>query len=92
MPLVAMFLRNKFIAWFALIQSVHYFFNTDPEEARAVAASNKGAMDQPPIMKVLLSVVGLLVCYMNLVIPQPPMAPPKGKAKVSVAPSEPNVV
>ncbi|QLQ78878.1 hypothetical protein HG537_0B02260 [Torulaspora globosa] len=75
MPMVAMFLRNKFIGWFALIQSVHYYFNTDPEAASVAAASNKGSMDQPPLMKVLLSVVGLLVCYMNLVIPQPPMAP-----------------
>ncbi|QLL31364.1 hypothetical protein HG536_0B02270 [Torulaspora globosa] len=89
MPMVAMFLRNKFIAWFALIQSVHYYFNTDPEEASAAAASNKGSMDQPPLMKVLLSVVGLVVCYMNLVIPQPPMAPSKAAETTSAAPSEP---
>lgn len=76
MPLVAMFLRNKFIAWFALIQSVHYYFNTDPEEAAAAASASKNSTDQPPIMKVLLSVVGLFVCYMHLIIPQPPIAAP----------------
>lgn len=80
MPLVAMFLRNKFIAWFALIQSVHYYFNTDPEEAAAASASSKSSMDQPPLMKVLLSVVGLFVCYMNLIIPQPPIAPAKASS------------
>lgn len=80
MPLVAMFLRNKFIAWFALIQSVHYYFNTDPDEAAAALDAGKSSMDQSPLMKVLLSTVGLFVCYMNLIIPQPPMAPPKPSA------------
>lgn len=83
--MVAMFLRNKFIAWFALIQSVHFYFNTDPEEAAASAASSKNSMDQPPLMRVLLSVVGLFVCYMHLVLPQPPSVPPKAASKASNA-------
>lgn len=74
MPMVAMFLKNKFIGWFALIQSFHYYLNTDPEAATA-SSKPSSAMDQPPLMKILLSVIGLLVCYMNLVLPQPTTIP-----------------
>lgn len=69
MPMVAMFLRNKFVAWFALIQSFHYYLNADPEQAGS--SNSKNAMDQSPLVKIFLSIIGLCVCYMNIVLPQP---------------------
>lgn len=78
MPMVAMFLKNKFIGWFALIQSFHYYLNTDPDAASASSKSSS-AMDQPPLMKVALSFIGLLVCYMNLLLPQPTTIPLSSK-------------
>ncbi|CAI4830180.1 CLN_G0056280.mRNA.1.CDS.1 [Saccharomyces cerevisiae] len=71
MPMAAIFLRNKFIAWFSLIQSVHYYLNTD-EDIIVAYKENKAPspMDQPPAIKLFMSLIGLCVCYMNLVFPQ----------------------
>lgn len=74
MPMAALFLRNKFIGWLALVQSIHYYLNTDLQLLPASAESNP--LDQFPIMKVLISFFSLLVCYLGLVFPQQ-MVPPK---------------
>lgn len=78
MPMVGMFLRNKFIAWFALIQSFHYYLNADPDQENS--SGSKNAMDQSPMMKVVLSIIGICVCYMNIALPQPDAPPLKPKA------------
>lgn len=77
MPMAAIFLKNKFIAWFSLIQSLHFYLNTD-EDIVAAQKETKSAspMDQPPAIKLLMSIIGIGVCYMNLVFPQQ-LAPPK---------------
>lgn len=81
MPMAAIFLKNKFVAWLSLLQSVHYYLNTD-EESLAMNKSRSGnsALDQPPLVKIAMSIIGLAVCYMNLVFPQPD-APPVSKKK-----------
>ncbi|CAI4053826.1 hypothetical protein SKDZ_16G3240 [Saccharomyces kudriavzevii ZP591] len=87
MPMAAIFLRNKFIAWFSLIQSVHYYLNTD-EDIVAAQKEDKAAspMDQPPVIKLFMSLIGLCVCYMNLAFPQQ-IAPPSSKTKTVVEPA-----
>ncbi|KAK9366965.1 hypothetical protein V1509DRAFT_627842 [Lipomyces kononenkoae] len=61
LPMVAMFLRNKLIGWSALLVTIQSWLNESE-------ASNKDAT-QPGWLKVLMSFVGLLVCYMDLVVP-----------------------
>ncbi|EDO17009.1 hypothetical protein Kpol_1065p24 [Vanderwaltozyma polyspora DSM 70294] len=74
MPMAAMFLRNKFVAWFALIQSFHYYLNIDSDDIAKMKKADSNGMDQPPSIRVLLSLVSLIVSYLELIYPQP--APP----------------
>ncbi|KAL3228992.1 Uncharacterized protein RNJ44_02079 [Nakaseomyces bracarensis] len=81
MPMAAIFLRNKFVAWLSLLQSVHYYLNTDKETLEMnKSRSGNSALDQPPLVKIAMSVIGLVVCYMGLVFPAPD-APPISKKK-----------
>lgn len=72
MPIVAIFLRNKFIAWFSLIQSFHFLFTVSQEELNLSKStnSNPNPLDQSPILKIVLNVIGLIGSYFNLIIPQ----------------------
>ncbi|CAR27409.1 hypothetical protein ZYGR_0I06830 [Zygosaccharomyces rouxii] len=67
-PMIAMFLKNKFLAWFALIQSFYAYLNFSPEET---SSNSSNPSDQSPGLRVAMSVIGLFVCYMGLVFPQP---------------------
>ncbi|GAV53401.1 hypothetical protein ZYGR_0AI06850 [Zygosaccharomyces rouxii] len=67
-PMVAMFLKNKFLAWFALIQSFYAYLNFVADET---SSNSSNPTDQSPGIRVLMSLVGLFVCYMGLVFPQP---------------------
>ncbi|CCK71486.1 uncharacterized protein KNAG_0H00700 [Huiozyma naganishii CBS 8797] len=75
MPMAAIFLRNKFVGWFALIQSIHYFLNTSEEEISLATAKeaqdkkNENPLEKYPVLKVALSFIGLCVCYLELVFP-----------------------
>ncbi|SCU86031.1 LADA_0D11782g1_1 [Lachancea dasiensis] len=71
MPMAAMFMKNKFLAWFALLTTVHYSLTAEADQS---------SPDQSPILKLLLSAVSLAVCYMNLIFPQPTAAPIGKKA------------
>ncbi|CAG58393.1 uncharacterized protein GVI51_D01441 [Nakaseomyces glabratus] len=83
MPMAAIFLKNKFIAWFSLIQSVHSYLNTDEETLeKNKSKTGNSALDQPPLVKVAMSLVGILVCYMNLVFPTPDAPPPSSEKKI----------
>ncbi|SCU82722.1 LANO_0B07316g1_1 [Lachancea nothofagi CBS 11611] len=68
MPMAAMFMKNKFLAWFSLLLTVHYSLNGE---------ADKKSADQSPLLKILMAVVSLAVCYMNVVFPQPGPAPKK---------------
>ncbi|AMD18757.1 HBL145Cp [Eremothecium sinecaudum] len=73
MPMVAMFLKNKFLAWFALLSTWHNFLiysgSSGPEY---------GDGDVHPLFKVGMAFVSLIVCYMNIAFPQF-MTPPPAK-------------
>lgn len=90
MPMIAIFLRNKYLAWFAFIQGVHYFLNTDADaEARfRTRPKENSALDQSPSVKLLLSLVGVLMAYINVIFPQP-LTPPGPTSKGSEPASEP---
>ncbi|SCU80084.1 LAFA_0B07404g1_1 [Lachancea sp. 'fantastica'] len=62
MPMAAMFMKNKFLAWFAMLSTVHYALNGQGDE---------GSADQAPLLKVVMSLVSIAVCYMNVIFPQP---------------------
>ncbi|CCD22675.1 uncharacterized protein NDAI_0A05200 [Naumovozyma dairenensis CBS 421] len=92
MPMIAMFLRNKFIAWFALIQCIHYYLNTDEEEVeKNKTKENASPLDQSPLIKVLMSTVGLITCYLNLAFPQADLPPPKKPVNVETVVQETEV-
>lgn len=81
MPMAAIFLRNKFIAWFSIIQSLHYFLNTSDEELALTQNGPTKALDQAPVIKLLMSIASIAVCYINLVFPQPTGPPPSAETK-----------
>ncbi|KAK9455985.1 hypothetical protein V1511DRAFT_496221 [Dipodascopsis uninucleata] len=59
-PMVAMFLRNKIIAWSALLIAIQSWLN----ESEASAAENS----TPGWLRVVMSLAGMMVCYMDLII------------------------
>lgn len=69
-PMVAMFLKNKFLAWFALIQSFYAYLNFVADESSS--PNDQNPTDQSPGIRLVMSVVGLFVCYLGIVFPQPP--------------------
>ncbi|CCE61439.1 hypothetical protein TPHA_0A03630 [Tetrapisispora phaffii CBS 4417] len=76
MPMVAMFLRNKFVGWFALIQSFHYYLNSAEEDNEFTKLENRpkpetNPAEQTPAIRIALSLLSLLVCYMDIISPQP---------------------
>ncbi|CAL9735250.1 hypothetical protein MOSE0_H01530 [Monosporozyma servazzii] len=71
MPMAAMFLRNKFIAWFSLLQSIHSLLNTSTEQLNNNKTNNSNnVLDQSPLLKICFCIVGLVVSYLNLIFPQ----------------------
>ncbi|KAK9378945.1 uncharacterized protein V2V93DRAFT_374591 [Kockiozyma suomiensis] len=60
LPMVAMFLRNKLIAWSAVLVSVQSWLN-ETESSRSDS--------QPGWIKLIMSLAGLVVCYMDLFFP-----------------------
>lgn len=75
MPMAAMFMKNKFLAWFALLTTFHYYLTAEPSESNSP--------EQSPIVKIGMSVVSLLVCYMGLALPQSVSVPPKKAEKAA---------
>ncbi|CAB4252057.1 similar to Saccharomyces cerevisiae YPR063C ER-localized protein of unknown function [Maudiozyma barnettii] len=71
MPLAAIFLRNKFLAWFAVVQGMHYLLNTDREQAaRDASAKDPTGLDQSPFTRLLIAVGAIIICYIDFVFPQ----------------------
>ncbi|KAK9470203.1 uncharacterized protein V1510DRAFT_370725 [Dipodascopsis tothii] len=69
LPMVAMFLRNKIIAWAAVLIAVQHYLNEPPSDAPGLYSPD-GEDSSGGLMKVLMSIAGLLVSYMDLVFPQ----------------------
>lgn len=78
MPMAAMFLKNKFIAWFAFIQTYYSFITSDgsmfevPDISGINGGSSAATSPQPAGVKMLISLFGVLFCYSGLVLPQEP--------------------
>lgn len=71
MPLAAIFLRNKFLAWFAVVQGCHYVWNTDKEQVTSDSLSTTATgLDKSPITRLLIAFTAIIVCYMDFVFPQ----------------------
>lgn len=79
MPMAAIFLRNKFIAWFAVIQNFHYVLNTDYDELKLSSTTKSSdplsVMDQSPMIRFFMAIAGLVACYLDMVFPQKPLPP-----------------
>ncbi|KAK9469374.1 hypothetical protein V1512DRAFT_256098 [Lipomyces arxii] len=58
LPMAAMFLRNRIIAWGALLVAIQSYLNETEAQARESS--------QPAYLKVMMSFAGLLVCYLDL--------------------------
>ena len=86
MPMAAIFLRNKFIAWFAVIQNFHYVLNTDYDELKLSSTTKSSdplsIMDQSPMIRFFMSIAGLVACYLDMVFPQKPL-PPKDSSSTT---------
>lgn len=67
LPMVAMFLRNKPVAWATLLLAVQSWLN-EPLIADPADES------QPAAFRVLFALVALLVAYMDLFFPPPVVA------------------
>uniref|UniRef100_A0A060TGL4 ARAD1D24354p n=1 Tax=Blastobotrys adeninivorans TaxID=409370 RepID=A0A060TGL4_BLAAD len=66
MPLAAMFMRNKLLAWVALFTALQSFLN-EPFTQQSDA--------QPTWTSLVTALVGLVTCYMDFVIPPKPKVP-----------------
>lgn len=62
LPMAAMFMRNKMLSWASFFLAVQSFLN-EP------ANKPEGSDQQPPILRVLFSMVSLGTCYMDLIFP-----------------------
>ncbi|KAG7813668.1 hypothetical protein KL921_001214 [Ogataea angusta] len=62
LPMVAMFMRNKPLAWSCLLLAVQSYLN-EP----LIKSPDDDA--QPAIFKILFAVIGVLTSYMDLVFP-----------------------
>lgn len=74
LPMAAMFMRNKFLAWFAVLTTWHAFLTSQPDAANPTDS---------PLMKVGMSLLAVGVNYMGLFFPGT-NPPPIG----SVSPAE----
>ncbi|KAL6942123.1 hypothetical protein ACO0QE_003289 [Hanseniaspora vineae] len=61
MPLLAMFLRNKYLAWFSLITQSYYYLTTPSD-----LPGSKDSLDLP---RILMCVSSIVFCYIDLVFP-----------------------
>ncbi|KAK9460999.1 uncharacterized protein V1516DRAFT_674715 [Lipomyces oligophaga] len=63
LPMVAMFLRNKLIAWASLLVTLQSWLNENESN------DEESSGGSPGWLKVVMSLAGLLVCYLDLFVP-----------------------
>lgn len=64
LPLAAMFLRNKLIAWAALFTAVQGFLN-EP----TIQSSSPESQGQPAWITLTTALIGMITCYMDFAVP-----------------------
>ena len=78
MPMAAMFMRNKLLSWFSIFSAVISLMY----ELHGVTAADGS---QSGYLRVITGVVGLGVCYMELVMPGATMGPGVKKAAAQIS-------
>ncbi|ABN66683.1 predicted protein, partial [Scheffersomyces stipitis CBS 6054] len=68
LPMAAMFMRNKMLAWSAVFLAVQSYLN-EPLNKPAEAADSNSTPSQPPLLRVLFAFIGLVTCYLDLIFP-----------------------
>lgn len=61
MPMAAMFMRNKMLSWSSFFLAIQSYLNEPTNRAEPA--------DQPPILKVIMGLVALLICYVEIIFP-----------------------
>ncbi|CDK27190.1 unnamed protein product [Kuraishia capsulata CBS 1993] len=74
-PMAAMFLRNKPLAWASLFLSVQNYLNEPTHKAKDEA--------MPPFFKLLMGALAVLTTYMDFIFP--PVAPAARQAAAAAA-------
>ncbi|CAN6596259.1 hypothetical protein TRVA0_001S02498 [Trichomonascus vanleenenianus] len=77
LPLAAMFMRNKLLAWAAVFTAIQSFLN-EP-------INKKAGDSQPAWITLMTALIGLLTCYMDFVMPnmRPTVRAPKTAAETT---------
>lgn len=66
LPMAAMFMRNKMISWASFFLAIQSWLN-EPINAAPVEGEST---NQPPLLRIAFSLIGMLTCYMDLVFPK----------------------
>ncbi|KAH3902967.1 uncharacterized protein SCDLUD_000567 [Saccharomycodes ludwigii] len=61
LPMAAMFMRNKFLAWFSLFTTWHYFLTTP-----SISTKDTKNPQDATSFKLVASIVSIVVCYMDM--------------------------
>lgn len=64
LPMAAMFMRNKLLSWSAFFLAVQTYLN-QPLNAPAEESSSV----QPPLLRILFSLIALGTCYLDVFFP-----------------------
>lgn len=77
LPMAAMFMKNKMLSWAALFLAVQSYLNQPTNRP----ADDKDS--QPPILRILFSLISLVTCYLEFIFPS--ASPAVKRAPVNVA-------
>ncbi|CAK9440175.1 uncharacterized protein LODBEIA_P42750 [Lodderomyces beijingensis] len=66
LPMAAMFMKNKVLAWAALFLAVQSYLQ---EPINKPQTDDKGQAEQPALLRILFAVAAVGTCYMDLFFP-----------------------
>lgn len=69
LPMAAMFLKNKAIAWSSLFLAIQAYLNEPKNKPLENDSSAASAGAQPPLFQVIFAIIGLATCYMDVFFP-----------------------
>lgn len=64
--MAAMFMRSKLLSYASLFLSIQAYLN---EPVNAPKTDDEAATAQPPLLRVLFSLIGVATCYMDIIFP-----------------------
>lgn len=71
MPMAAMFLRNKAIAWSSFFLAIQAYLN-EPKNKPLVSSDTTA--QQPAFFQIIFAVIALGTCYIDILFPTAPLA------------------